>query len=336
MLSGSDVNLKISVLLPAYNCEKYVEEAIKSILGQTYSNFELLIADDASTDRTKEVIHRITESGDCRIHLFHNAVNLGKTGTVANLFKRAVGDLVTIHDADDCSLPERFERQVEEFQKYPDLGLCGTSYISVTEDGNEILETVRMKTCYKEILVGLENSPQFHGPTMMMKKSILDELEGVYRPYFENDNEDTDLAYRIAERHQSYNLSEILYKYRILSTSLRRQSVTVRNRNLYKVVSFLANERRERGSDSIQEGKAEVANEYFSMVTEKYSIDSSLIHREAAELLMHWRLHWRAIKESSIAVRNNPFQLVNYRTLQYCIRKLMFTMLIKHRRHGGT
>jgi glycosyltransferase involved in cell wall biosynthesis len=120
----------ISVLMPAYNAEKYILDAINSILSQTYQNFELLIADDGSTDGTKSIIDTIT---DPRVSRYHNIENLGKTTTVDILYKHSQGVLITIHDADDISLPTRFEKQVAEFLNHPDLGMCGTSFISVHE-----------------------------------------------------------------------------------------------------------------------------------------------------------------------------------------------------------
>lgn len=318
------MSLKISVLLPAYNAEKYVVEAIDSILAQTYSNFELLIADDASTDQTRNVIQMIR---DPRIRHYHNTRNLGKTGTVDKLYNYVTGQLITIHDADDVSLPERFERQVKEFQHNHELGMCGTSFMNVSKDGKEVLESVVMKTDYSDILAEIDMSSQFHGPTMMVKKEILDELGCIYRPYFCNNYEDTDLAYRLAERVLSYNLSAVLYKYRIVSSSLCRQNVDIKNRNFYKIVVFLANERKDRGRDSLMEEKYEVVDDYFVTITEKYRLDTSLIHREAAAYFMYWRLYFRAIGESFKAVRKNPLHLVNLRTLQYCIRNAMFNRL---------
>jgi glycosyltransferase involved in cell wall biosynthesis len=314
------MDYRISVLLPVYNAEKYIAETIRSILDQSYSNFELLIADDASIDRTIEVIQTLADS---RIRCFHNSKNMGKTGTVAKLFKYATGGLVTIHDADDMSFPERFARQVNTFKNDPTIAMCGTSFMSVSEDGSKILETIHMKTDYLEILASIDNCSQFHGPTMIIKKSVLDELGEIYRPYFKNNYEDTDLAYRIIEKHPAYNLPDVLYKYRILTNSLCRRNVNVRTRNLYKVVAFLAKERATKGVDSIAAGTPELADAFLNDVTLHYTVDTSLIHREAASYFMYWQLYTRAIEESWLAVRRNPFQLINYRTLQYCVRNSM-------------
>jgi glycosyltransferase involved in cell wall biosynthesis len=112
----SDNFPKISVILPAYNAEKYIEAAVNSILLQTYQNFEIIIADDCSNDRTKAIIDAMNDS---RIQTYHNETNLGKTETVKKLYSYVSGTFVTIHDADDISLPERFEKQLLAFATNP-------------------------------------------------------------------------------------------------------------------------------------------------------------------------------------------------------------------------
>ena len=120
---------------------------------------------------------------------------------------------------------------------------------------NKILEIVRMSTSHEEIIACLKERSQFHGPTMMVRKFILDNLGEVYRPYFNNFHEDVDLSYRIAEKYLSYNIDEILYKYRVLDNSLCRKEFNIKNKNFYKVVVFLADQREKYGHDCLQKQK---------------------------------------------------------------------------------
>ena len=122
---------KISILVPAYNCSKYIEQCLSSILSQTYSNFEILISDDGSSDNTRAIIDSIDDN---RIKSFHNSKNRGKTFTVNSLAKRVTGSFVTIHDADDISVQNRFEKQMVAFQNSSILGMCGTSFNYVKND----------------------------------------------------------------------------------------------------------------------------------------------------------------------------------------------------------
>src|SRR5688572_15067752 len=102
---------KISVLMAAYNAAPFIGEAIESILNQTYSNLELLIADDASTDNTVKLIRNFNDS---RIKLYNNEKNIGHVKTHNKLMLLAEGDFVTFQDADDYSELSRLELQMKE------------------------------------------------------------------------------------------------------------------------------------------------------------------------------------------------------------------------------
>jgi glycosyltransferase involved in cell wall biosynthesis len=308
----------ISVILPAHNAEKYISDSLNSILKQTYDDFELIIADDGSRDKTKEIMDSFS---DKRIKRYHNVVNCGKTETVNKLYRHALGKFLTIHDADDISLSHRFERQINAFDENPDLGMCGTGFINMDEMGRDFGGPVFMCHDYQEIMDGIKRTSQFHGPTMMIKKSVVDTLGQVYRSYFSNYNEDTDLAYRIAEKNYSYNLPEVLYRYRNLSSSLSHHPFNVRRRYLYKVVAFLADERRLYGTDSLENGNVETVEKYIDTITEEYSRDPSLIFRDSASYYMYCRYYRHALQESLMAIANAPLNIINYRTLFYCLRK---------------
>jgi len=309
---------RLSVLLPAYNAEKFVAEAIESILGQSFADFELIIADDGSQDRTKEIMDSFS---DKRIKRCHNVVNCGKTETVNKLYRHALGKYVTIHDADDISLLNRFESQIKAFDKNPDLGMCGTGFINMDDMGRDFGGPVIMCSDYHKIMDGIKRTSQFHGPTMIVKKSIIDSLGQVYRSYFRNYNEDTDLAYRIAEKNYSYNLPEVLYRYRNLSSSLSHHPFNVRRRYLYRVVAFLADERRLYGTDSLEKGNIETLDKFVDTITEEYSRDPSLIFRDSASYYMYCRYYRYALQESLLAIAHAPLKIINYRTLFYCLRK---------------
>jgi glycosyltransferase involved in cell wall biosynthesis len=283
-------------------------------------DFELIIADDGSTDDTKVIIDGLKDS---RIIISHNSNNQGKTKTVNRLFKEAKGVFITIHDADDVSLPRRFEKQLEAFENDSDLILCGTSFYTVDKEGY-LLEEIIMPTSYEQILSGISKVSQFHGPTMMIKTSCLSEFSELYRLYFRDNYEDTDLAYRISERGEAINLKDPLYVYRILETSLCRKDVNVRNRNLYKVVAHLANQRKLRGVDDIMENKPEFVDDFFDRITLEYKGDPALIYREAASYYFYWKLYRKALQSAWKGFLVRPFQLINLRTYLYVVRHRIF------------
>ena len=99
----------VSVVMPAYNVELYVEEAVRSILNQTFRDFEFIIVDDGSTDRTPEILRTFT---DPRIRLLFNEKNEGNYPARNRGCRLARGKYIAVMDADDVALPERLEKQV--------------------------------------------------------------------------------------------------------------------------------------------------------------------------------------------------------------------------------
>ena len=132
----------LSIIMPAYNAAPYIQEAIDSILNQTFTDFEFFISDDGSTDDTRRIIDSYS---DPRIKALHNTTNLGKTGTVNKLFKLTQSKFITVHDADDISHPNRFTKQIGKLVEDEELLLCGTAFCTVDSDGF-ILEKNQMPT----------------------------------------------------------------------------------------------------------------------------------------------------------------------------------------------
>lgn len=314
---------KLSVLFPAYNSELYIREAIDSILDQSFQDFELLMADDGSADHTRAIIDSYT---DPRIRNIHNDENIGKTATVQRLFERSSGEFVTIHDADDVSLKDRFNIQLRLLEEAPELAMCGTGYSMMTSNGKTFEDVLKPDT-YEEILNSIPTESQFHGPTMIIRRNVLTELGVVYRPYFRDNFEDTDLAYRIAERYPCVNVPKILYRYRIHAESLCRRNVGVRTRNLYKVVVHLAAQRKTSGLDDLMRGNPERVDQFLVETTGRYERDKSLIHRESASYFNYFKLRGLAIDASVKAIKTEPFKIVNWRTLGYTLRKYMVWIL---------
>lgn len=125
-------NPKVSVIMSVYNGEKYLREAVDSILTQTFTDFEFIIVNDGSKDRTQEILKSYA---DPRIHLYHQE-NTGLTKSLNKALKLSRGEYIARMDADDISLPERFETQIKHFQVDPSLTLCASRYQVIDENGN--------------------------------------------------------------------------------------------------------------------------------------------------------------------------------------------------------
>lgn len=126
----------ISILMPTYNVEKFVEEAVRSILYQTYKNFELIIVDDCSTDKTFEILERLAEEDD-RIRLYRNDVNSKICKTLNKAYSYAKGAYIGRMDGDDVSEPERFELLKQYLEENANIDLVGSNLISIDENGVE-------------------------------------------------------------------------------------------------------------------------------------------------------------------------------------------------------
>lgn len=119
----------VSVIMPVYNTERYVAEALKSILSQSYKNLEVICIDDGSTDGTLSVLEKFKD----RIIILKNEHNMGIAPTRNKGLSAAHGDFIAFMDADDIWKPEKLEKQLQEFEKNPELGICFTmmeSFIS--------------------------------------------------------------------------------------------------------------------------------------------------------------------------------------------------------------
>lgn len=198
---------KISVIMPAYNAEKYIREAIDSILAQTYTDFEFIIIDDASTDATASIVESYTDE---RIRFFRNDNNMGVANTLNRGLDLAVGEYIARMDSDDISLPERFAKQVEFMDTHPDVAVCGS--------GIEIFGAMSGRRTFSEsseqLKVDLLFSSCFAHPSVIMRASVVGPNALHYDSAFSK-MEDYDLWCRIAEEHKLASIPDILLKYRI-------------------------------------------------------------------------------------------------------------------------
>ena len=233
----------ISVIMPVYNGEKYLRDAIESILNQTYTDFEFIILNDGSTDKTEEII---LSYDDQRIVYVKNTTNLQISKTLNKGIDLAKGKYIARMDADDISLLERFERQIEFMEKYTEVGICGT-YIETFDEEKSVW---RVPLSHRDILCRMIFDSCLMHPSVMMRKSVLDMLPIVYREEF-NKAEDYDLWVRLALLTNFANLKEVLLKYRIRNIRDNRkqykneqaQKANIIRGNLIKRLNISSNEK---------------------------------------------------------------------------------------------
>lgn len=126
-------NPKVSVIMPSYNKEKYIAAAIESVLNQTFKNFELIIIDDMSNDRSVEIIQMYP---DKRIRFFQNDENIGISQNRNRALDLAKGEYIALLDADDISTNIRFEKEVEYLDNHPDIDVVFGEFLEIDEEDN--------------------------------------------------------------------------------------------------------------------------------------------------------------------------------------------------------
>ena len=202
----------VSILMPVYNAEPYLSEAILSMLNQTYTDFELIILDDCSTDRSADVIQTFS---DTRIIYHRNEVNCGLANNLNSGLKLAKGKYIARMDGDDISLPHRLQTQVDFLESHPDIDLCSCAMQMFGADNQ---------------LWVRDRDPEQVKITMMFYTAVLHASSVFRRDVFEQNNlyykqetfpaEDYDLWARAAFFCRMVNLPDVMYLYRMHRTQV--------------------------------------------------------------------------------------------------------------------
>lgn len=205
---------KITVLLPVYNCELYIQIAVESILNQTHTDFEFLIIDDASTDGTLSILKSLNDN---RIQLIEKPVNSGYTNSLNYGLQLAQGDYIARMDADDISYPDRFAKQIAYLEAHPEVVVCGTTYKIVGND-----KQITLPTKHEAIKIGLLWGNCISHPSVMIRKKVLDDFSIQYDTTTEP-AEDYHMWIQLLAFGKLYNHPEMLLEYRVYSNQVSRK-----------------------------------------------------------------------------------------------------------------
>jgi glycosyltransferase involved in cell wall biosynthesis len=218
---------KVSVVMPVYNGERFVRKAIDSILNQTFEDFEFVIVDDASKDGSWAILTAYAEQ-DARIKLVQNAKNLGEAGARNAGLAVAAGEYIAVQDADDVSLPHRFEEQVAYLDAHPEaVALASPAQrIDLNDQPLSMWKVPRdSKTVHALLLL---NSPLCH-TTMMARGSAIRAIDG-YRAVFTTDY---DIWWRLSQVGEIHTLPEPVAHYRADERDTARITVGQSDKQLY-------------------------------------------------------------------------------------------------------
>lgn len=209
---------KVSVIVPNYNCENFIEETVNSVINQTYKNWELLIVDDCSTDGSVEVIKKL-QAADGRIKLFINEKNSGAAASRNKALKEASGKWIAFLDSDDLWLPDKLEKQIA-FMEENGYKFSYTAYEHIDENSNslnvrvtgpKVLSKRKMfRYCYPGCLTVMYDSSDVGAV------QIPDEIA--------NGENDYAIWLKVCKAYKCYYLNEILSLYRVRNSSLSHKS----------------------------------------------------------------------------------------------------------------
>jgi GT2 family glycosyltransferase len=220
----------ISVVTAVHNGAAFLNDAIGSILAQTEQDFEYIIVNDGSTDRTQEILGQIQ---DPRVKIIHQAENMGAAHCLNLAISQAGGDWIAVQDADDISLPNRLERQVDFLKNHPETGLAG-SYVKCLYEGRELQKRAKateqqMNSQSSDLIYG---SSFCHG-TFMFSKKIFQAIGG-YSPKFKIAY-DYDLLVKFWQHGPVRKIPEVLYSYRLQEKSLSSRDLFATNKESMEV-----------------------------------------------------------------------------------------------------
>ena len=221
---------KATIIMPVYNTEKFVSEAIESVLNQTFVNFEFFIINDCSTDKSLEIIMSFNDE---RIKLINNKNNKGVCKSFNEALLQSRGELIFRMDSDDICLPKKLEKQIKFMDNNPDVVALGTNANIIDMEGNFICSS-NLPIENHDIKKLLNEKPVFINPTTVVRKKEFVEVGGYYEPIIQA-FEDFILWNKLKNKGKFYILPEVLLKYRIVKNSLsnhnfsKKYKATVQN-----------------------------------------------------------------------------------------------------------
>ena len=319
----------VTVILPCYNASKSIADSITSITNQTFTDWELIVVDDASTDRSVQIVKNFQ---DTRIKLIQLENNGGYPVAMNAGIAVSQGKYIARMDADDICLPQRLEEQLKALQQFPDASMCGLNRFRITPGGQMFCDRNLPKEKYilETWAMLMENKRIFTDPSVMLEKERVLAVGG-YRT-FQRSGMDVDLWLRVMEKFGScITITQLFFGKRLEPGALIFKPETVL---INQIPRALAIQRKENGQDDIELGKKIDAEDFISkgLIKRGSAEDKiNLMHGAAVSCLMFrdlkgariyikhiWKgqkgfisaimLALNILKKLIYRVKNNPFQ----------------------------
>jgi len=311
----------VSIVIPVYNAEKYIAQALESILNQTYTDLEILIADDASTDLSRQIIDLYS---DPRIKRYHNESNFGYLKTCNKLFELATGDYIAFQDADDWSELTRIEKTIGFLSRNPEIAICGCNFIRTKQPLSKGISTSNYPEADSDIKQYIQNnkSVPFCGATVVLKKSVYKSIGG-YRIFFDRIGyEDLDWFLLMSEKYKLANIPDKLYYYRYVASSASRIHMVSNYKKYYlsEIAWFLREQRIKQGNDALQNDSLKPEfDTYLSSLEQKFNANRISVYKRLISSSFYNKdyrtaidLFKNGIKEKEV----NSFSLTTFFTIK--------------------
>lgn len=281
--------------MSVYNAERYLGDAVQSVLSQSFHDFEFIIINDGSTDQSRTILSRFNDS---RIQIVDNSHNKGLIFSLNLGFSLAKGKYIARMDADDVCLPHRLETQFQFMEFNESMGLCGSDYINFSESFSKNCSTLKGSDILKSWL--LFSTPICH-PSVMIRKSAFPP-EG-YDVNFTH-VEDYELWTRIAMNHSIDNCDSFLLKYRDHPSQVSKEK---RNQQI-------------QASTLIQKNYLRRLDFHFSdeelVIHSQASSGEKIINLSELIKISEWL--------NSLLIQNEKIKALDVSSLQYCVGRIFF------------
>ena len=253
----------VSVIMAAKNVQDYIAIAIESIINQTYSDWEMIIVNDGSTDQTASIVQKYSDANN-RIKLISNKESVGQAIARNTAVEQSTGKYLAILDADDVAMPDRIEVQVDYLDKNPGIAAIG-GHAEIIDSKGSTLGIKRKALNIDAIRFSLLLQNQFIHSTMMIRRGVFDAFGGYDNTFLYA--EDYDLWSKILEKNIVLNIDKVVSKFRIQPGSVTSMSATqkvqLRNnmvivyRNVRNLVDY---------SDSQIQSMYDMVNNYLNIL----------------------------------------------------------------------
>jgi glycosyltransferase involved in cell wall biosynthesis len=286
----------ISVVMPVYNGERFLAEAIESILNQTLRNFEFIIVDDASTDNTPVILEQYSQK-DRRIISHRKHDNEGIVVALNTGLKLAHAKYIARMDQDDISLPERLDEQVGYLELHPEVGLLGSQISFLDQDGIRSPTIVSYPGDDLSIRWAALFYNPFAHPAMMFRRALLIEHALSYDPAFQN-GEDYHLWSRMLRYTSAANLKDVLLLYRLHSEGMSQA-----NREAQRILALkIAHQNLSEELSGFQISFEEIQQFYPAILRQSISKPMMKQRTRAAEYYLKiWQAFYRKYRSRSKA-----------------------------------